>query len=516
MALPPPWDFVVVAFLATLATAVVAVRAGLRRSRALAWLGLLAGLGVGWFYVDAAGKHAAADLERLISAMAPTYAQELELMGHAEIGLQTPPDDPRYLAMIEAEKRWLAANVYISDVYTFRRLADGSTVLLVDSETDYDRDGIYSGAREARTAIGEPYPHSVPALDLALAGTAAFDDSPDSDRWGTWISSLAPMRDERGRVEAVLGVDYDALLWTEAIARGRLGALAVVAALLGVVLAGLVAFARVRRATLEAELRNSELAAVRDAALAASRTKSQFLASVSHELRTPLHVFLGMNELLLSSALDDRQRRHAETAQRSAEGLLGMVDDLLDFARLEAGRAAIEDETFPLAPVLVAAAERHRVAAEHKRLGFHVECSIDEGLLVIGDGRRIRQILRHLIGNAVKFTDAGEVRVAFAVRPVAYGKVELAAEVVDTGIGIAADQREIVFDQFSQIDPSNTRRHGGTGIGLALSRKLANQMGGAIDFDSELQRGSTFRLTLPLRTAPTSSADRRLPVPSTD
>ncbi len=146
------------------------------------------------------------------------------------------------------------------------------------------------------------------------------------------------------------------------------------AAVLAVILTGLVSVARLRRAAAEAELRNSELAAARDAALAASRTKSQFLASVSHELRTPLHVFLGMNELVLSSAnLDERQRRHAETAQRSAEGLLGMVDDLLEFAQLEAGKAPMESSTFPLAAVLVAAVERHRIAAEHKHLRLELE-----------------------------------------------------------------------------------------------------------------------------------------------
>ena len=510
----PPWDFVAVAVLALLVTWVVSRRAGLRRSRMLASLLVLAGLGFGWFYVEAAGDRAAKDLERLISTMAPTYAAELELLGHASLDSKTAPDDPRYLAMIEAEKRWLASNKYVSDIYTFRRRADGSVVLMVDSETDYDHDGEYSGAREGRTAIGESYPHQIPALERAFADEVAFEKEPSTDRWGTWISSFTPMHDAEGRVEAVLGVDYDGFLWIRAIARSRLDALAVVSAVLAVILTGLVSVARLRRAAAEAELRNAELSATRDAALAASRTKSQFLASVSHELRTPLHVFLGMNELVLSSAnLDEKQRRHAATAQRSAEGLLGMVDDLLDFAQLEAGKAAIEDETFPLAAVLLAGAERHRVAAEHKQLRFEVESAIDDDLQVIGDGRRLRQIVRHLIGNAVKFTDAGEVRVRFAAERVVYGKVELAVEVRDTGIGIAPGKRELVFEQFSQIDPSNTRRHGGTGIGLALSRRLAEQMGGAIDFDSELERGSVFRLKLPLRTAPTSSADRRLAQP---
>ncbi len=506
----PPWDFLLVAILAVMTTIFVARRARLKRSRHLAWILLAVVLGLGWLYVEAVGKRAANDLERLISAMAPTYARELERMDHADVGLETPPEDPRYLAMIEAEKRWLSSNRIVSDIYTFRRLEGGRIVLVVDSETDYDRDGSFSGERESRTAIGEVYPLRIPALERAFAGEISFERSPNSDRWGTWISSFTPMRDGAGKVEAVLGVDYDAFLWVEAISRSRLDALAVLFAVLAVVLTGLISVARLRRATAEAELRNAELAAVGDAALAASRTKSQFLASVSHELRTPLHVFLGMNELLLSSTLDERQRRHAETAQRSAEGLLGMVDDLLDFARLEAGKAPMEMETFPLAAALQAGAERHRISAEHKRLSFSIENEIDEDLLVVADSRRLRQILRHLLGNAVKFTDSGEVRVVFAVRRVAAGSIDLLLEVVDTGIGIALEQKGVVFEQFSQLDPSNTRRHGGTGIGLALSRKLAEQMGGTIDFESEPQRGSVFRLKLPLRTAPSSSAERQV------
>ncbi len=506
----PPWDFVCVAVVACAATVVVALQSGLRRSRNLAWVLLLVVLVPGWFYVEAAGNRAAEELERLVSAMGPTYAGELERMGHAIIDLQTPPDDPRYLAMIEAEKRWLAVNRNVSDIYTFRRLGNG-VVLVVDSETDYDRNGEFAGERESRTAIGEPYPNRIPALERAFADETAFEKEPLTDRWGTWISSFTPMHDAAGRVEAVLGVDYDAFLWIRAIARSRLDALAVVSAVLAVILTGLVSVARLRRAAAEAELRNAELSAARDAALAASRTKSQFLASVSHELRTPLHVFLGMNELVLSSpSLDEKQRRHAATAQRSAEGLLGMVDDLLDFAQLEAGKAAIEEETFPLAALILAAAERHRVAAEHKHLRFEIDNGIDDDLQVTGDGRRLRQILRHLIGNAVKFTDSGEVRIRCAAPRVVYGTVELEVLVSDTGIGIAPEQRGAVFQQFSQIDPSNTRRHGGTGIGLALSRRLAEQMGGTIDFESELERGSVFRLHLPLRAAPTSSAARRL------
>ncbi len=424
--------------------------------------------------------------------MAPTYALELELMGHANLDLRTRLDDPRYLAMIEAEKRWLASNRNVSDIYTFRKMrrrrhrADGRL-----------RDGLRSRWRVLRRTrephrLGEVYPHRVPELDRAFEDEISFDRIRHFRPLGNLDLELRSDARCRREVEAVLGIDYDAFLWIKAIARRRLDALAVLSAVLAVILTGLVSVARLRRATAEAESRNLELAAVRDTALAASRTKSQFLASVSHELRTPLHVFLGMNELLLTSSLDERQRRHCETAQRSAEGLLGMVDDLLEFAQLEAGKAPMEEVTFPLGAVLVAAVERHRIAAEHKHLRLHVAEGLDENLQVIGDDRRLRQILRHLLSNAVKFTDAGESARAAGRERTAYGRSSSWWRSKTPASASLPEQRGAVFQRFSQIDPSNTRRHGGTGIGLALSRSLAEQMGGAIEFESEPQRGSVF------------------------
>ncbi|MEO8277696.1 MAG: ATP-binding protein [Thermoanaerobaculia bacterium] len=502
----PPWDFLLVALTAVLGTAVLARKARLHRSRLLALVALIVGLVTGWFYVESAGRRAADDLERLVSAMAPTYAAELERMGHSRIGPTTPPDDPGYLEMIAAEKRWLASNPNVSDIYTFRRTADGRMALLVDSETDYDHDGRFTGERESRTAIGEIYPDVTAEMERAAGGEAISEMTPSGDRWGSWVSSFVPMRTADGSVEAVLGVDYDGGLWTDAIARRRWGALAVLGAVLAVGMTALASVARLRRAAGEAEVRSSELAAARDTALTASRTKSQFLASVSHELRTPLHVFLGMNELLLNSTLDEKQRRLAITAQRSAEGLIGMVDDLLDFAQLEVGKAPMEEALFPLATMLEAVTEGHRIAAEQKKLRFVVESRIDHELEVIGDARRLRQIVRHLLSNAIKFTDAGEICVRALTTAGSGDRVDLAVEVRDTGIGIPEEQRDFVFERFSQIDPSSTRRYGGTGIGLALSRRLAEQLGGAVEFDSAPRNPSggesswtVFRLRLPFR-----------------
>lgn len=498
-----PWDFLLFSMAACVATLLTVRWLARPHNRTLA-LGLLAiVLAVGGWYVGAAGRRTAAEVERLVSAMAPTYALEIERLGHAELPLEVAPDDPRYLALIEAEKRWLKANPEVADIYTFRRRPDGKIVLFVDSETDYDKNGVIEGERERRTEVGEVYPQRGRALLDAFAGRPAFDGDSTEDRWGVWISSFVPLYDGSGAVEGVLGVDYDAASRDSAITRARLGAMAGLAALIAGLLTAVTTIARLRRASEELGRRNAELSAARDAALAASQAKSRFLANVSHELRTPLHVFLGMNELMLSSSLEDRQRKHAETARRAAEGLLGMVDDLLDYAQLEGGRLSSDQLVFDLADLVQAAVESQRAVAASK--GLSLEAEIDEGvhLRILSDPRRVRQILRHLIGNAIKFTDRGGVRVRALVRPLADSRRVAVLEVIDSGIGVDADRRAEIFESFSQIDPSSTRRHGGTGIGLALSKALAERLGGTLEFEpatsSGQARGSTFRLVFPIR-----------------
>lgn len=499
MLLPPPWDFVLLAAAALAGTCGLAAVTRQRRSRWLAFATLAVGLALAWFAIEQAGRRAAREIERLVGAMAPTYARELELMDHAALPLDVAADDPRYLAIIAAQMRWLEVNPRVADIYTFRKLPDGRIVLLVDSETDYDHDGRFAGEREARTPVGEAYDAEIPGLGRAFAGEAVFESVPVSDRWGTWVSAFVPLRDRTGAVEAVVGVDYDAGYWLRAIARARWAAVAVAAALLGVALTAVAAVARARRDAGELERRNRELQRARDEALEASRAKSGFLAAVSHELRTPLHVFLGMNELLLASDLDDRQRRHAATAQRAAEGLLTMVGDLLDFAQLEAGKLTLDEGAFDLAAALRDALDSHRETAAQHGLGLVLERDFAEPAWVLGDCRRLRQILRHLISNALKCTEHGEVKVRARLVPEVPEGILLDLVVEDTGVGVPPGQGEAIFERFNQLDSSNTRRHGGLGIGLALSRALARRMGGTLELESPPAGGALFRLVVPLR-----------------
>ena len=185
------------------------------------WVLLSTGLVVGWFLVDAAGKKPQRSIMLLLEGLAPTYASELERMGHAELRVENAAGDPSYQAMIDALIRWQKLNPMVSDIYTFRRGADGGWAFLLDAETDYNGDGRYEGERETRTMPGEPYPEGGDELEAAFAGQANFMAQPVTDRWGTWVSMQVPMRDASGRVEAVLGVDYSAELWLQDIRQKR-------------------------------------------------------------------------------------------------------------------------------------------------------------------------------------------------------------------------------------------------------------------------------------------------------
>lgn len=180
--------------------------------------GVLVGLGHG--LVDSAGDAEHARIQSFLQGVAPTYAQEIERMGHSQLTLATPPDDPVYLAMIEATLRWKKVNTVISDVYTYRRV-DGKVRFMVDSETDYDHDGKFAGPKERRVPIGREYPQADPGMQRALDGIATFSDEPVTDEWGVWVSAQVPLRDAAGRIDGALGVDYPADAWLKAIAMGR-------------------------------------------------------------------------------------------------------------------------------------------------------------------------------------------------------------------------------------------------------------------------------------------------------
>ncbi|MEM6979363.1 MAG: response regulator, partial [Planctomycetota bacterium] len=518
-----------------------------------AWAILLGIVVIAVIGIELIGSWQKKNLRRNLIGLAPTYAIELQQMGHQHITLETPTDDPAYLAMIQAQKRWLSINPKIADIYTMRRqdrfrMADRdgqeqAYQLIVDSETDYNHDGQYFGKREKRTPIGELfYDQNGNAIRDAFAGQIVFAEVPFRDRWGYWVSAHAPLLDDAGEVEALVGVDFSARDYLKSLTLARAGAIGVATAMVLAWIAS-VCVLSVLRANLDIQsrhrvaLRQQRDLATKAAGEARSATaaKSQFLANMSHEIRTPMNGILGMTELLLRTKTSIEQQRFLRMIKSSADGLLAVLNDILDFSKIEAGRVELEAVSFRLSDwlhetvqsvaggrTLLKSGAMNTASSEgigsssHQLIDWSgrgadeldVAVRITPGTpdQLIGDPTRLRQIIVNLVGNALKFTERGEVIVEVSTIETETmhdadedrQRVQLQFAVTDTGIGMTRGQKEKIFDAFTQADSSTTRNYGGTGLGLAICSRLIEQMGGRLAVESTRGRGSRFQFGVPV------------------
>lgn len=477
---------------------------------AVMWAGLActAVIGVGSLWVGHGGRRAADQIRQQLSGLAPMFAVEAQRHGHALIELGATGYSPEYIELIESQKQWLAVNPNVADIYTVRKDEKGVWRFVVDSETDYDRNGVYEGVREQRTEIGEEVHAATEYMERAMKGESVFQDEPETDRWGTWVSAFVPITRTDGTVEAVQGVDFPASDWTRAVAEARMGAVGHLGVIVTLTIAAaalqLGAKARLRQSRTVTDLlrrQAEELKVAKYNAEEATRAKGEFLANMSHEIRTPMTAIIGYVDMLVDPEMPLSLRQsHGETIQRNARHLLVLLNNILNYSKMESGRMQVEVIESDLKQIVRDATEIARALAEKKGLFLIEQWEDDVPGTVFTDPTRLREVLVNLLGNAVKYTEEGGVHLTIGVgeRDEAGLVRSIVLAVRDSGIGLSQEQIDRLFRPFEQADKTIARRFGGTGLGLVIAQRFIEMLGGTVKAEGEPGVGSVFTVVVPV------------------
>lgn len=460
-----------------------------RRRRLLAFAAVWAVVIAGWLIADRSAKHQDAAMRRQILARTALAAASVDLADVRQLTWsETDVDLPGYLAL----KRLMISLHRANADVRFALLAGlhhRKSYFLVDSEPPESPD--YSPP-------GQPYTEAATEYLDGMAGAQPFVVGPVEDRWGTWVLGSVPLlRLPDGR-RINLELDVAAHDWDRLIRRERLPVVLITLLISVLIIGFFQAQERLRESARLTSLSEAQMRTARDAAEAATRAKSDFLAVMSHELRTPLAGVIGMLDLLRRSPPTEARNKYLTVARDSAETLLRLLDDILDSAKIEAGRLTLESIAFRPRDAFQHLCEAAHLRAETKSVDFQATITDAVPEVLVGDPTRLRQVLGNLQNNALKFTEHGEVRVTIDAQPLDPEHVRLTIAVRDTGCGISPEHRQRLFGKFEQADRSTTRRYGGTGLGLSIVKALADSMGGTVSVESELGRGSTFTFSAPL------------------